>query len=111
MQLMLKPTSLRQATRSRFHQLAILFLTGILALQLIASAFHKHDLAEDHADCVSCYIVAHFPPGVPPVTVEMLPTPSVLHYPLLTLHTYFYLVAQSFLVPPSHAPPALLSPL
>jgi hypothetical protein len=111
MQLMLKPNSPRQATRSRLHQLAILFLAGILALQLIGSAFHKHDLAEDHADCVSCYIAAHFPPGVPPVTAEMPPTPSVLYYPLLTLRTYFYLVGQSFLVPPSHAPPALLSSL
>jgi hypothetical protein len=78
----------------------------VLALQLIGSGLHKHDLTTDDAsDCVSCYIAAHLPTGVPPVNVVLQAITLVLAYRLARLPQTPCLARQSYLIPPSQAPP------
>lgn len=82
----------------------------VLALQLIGSGIHKHDVtADDAPDCVSCYMAAHLPTGVPPVNVVLQAIALVLAYRLARLPQTFYVARQSYLIPLAQAPPRLPS--
>lgn len=96
--------------RSRFSR-AVLWLAGlILALQLIGSGFHKHDLTEQAPDCVSCQIASHFPGDVPKVAAVLQAVFLVIAYRLARLPQYSYVAQQSYLIPPRQAPPRHLLP-
>jgi hypothetical protein len=79
---------------------------AILTLQLLASATHNHALAEEHDDCVSCYLAAHSPPDMPSIALEILPAPLSPHSRFLPIPAYFFPATRSFLFPLSQAPPA-----
>lgn len=92
---------------TRWPGILVLLLGAILALQLLGSAAHDHALAEDHDDCVSCYLAAHLPPDMPSADgLQTLRAPALLRYQVLPVPSYFFLVARSFLIPLSQAPPA-----
>ena len=111
MQLSSKNFSHRLQSTNRFYRVALYIAMSILVVQLIGMAFHKHDITEDSSDCVSCYLAAHLPSGVPPVSMDIAPTLTILYYRLASLPRYFFVAQQSYLVPLSQAPPRHSSPL
>lgn len=95
--------------RSRFSRAVIWFAGLILALQLIGTAFHKHDLTEQAPDCVSCQMASHFPADVPAAGAALLAVFLVVAYRLARLPRYRYVAEPSYLIPPRQAPPRRLS--
>jgi hypothetical protein len=78
----------------------------MLAWQLIASAFHHHDLTQEPSNCVSCQIAGHFPADLPVVGIAMPAILWVLVYRIVSLPRYVSVTAQSYLIPLCQAPPA-----
>lgn len=91
--------------KSRFSSALLWLAAFVLALQLIASGFHKHDIAEQSSDCVSCQIAAHFPADLPAVGTALQAVFLVVAYRLARLPQYYYVAEQSYLIPPRQAPP------
>jgi hypothetical protein len=83
----------------------------VVALQLIGAAYHRHDLVDESPDCVSCYLTAHVPSPIPPVSADVLPSLTILHYRIASLPIYLFVAQQSYLIPHSHAPPRVFSPI
>jgi hypothetical protein len=107
MQLTLNMVSRSMRKGSRLYRPAIWLLAAILTLQVFASAFHNHDLATEHSDCVSCYFVAHFPSPISPVTIDLSPNVAHFQYQILEFPAYVFLATPSFLIPLSQGPPVL----
>lgn len=82
----------------------------VVTLQLIGAAYHRHNLADLSPDCTSCYLTAHVPSPIPPVSADVLPSPIILHYRIASLPIYLFVAQQSYLIPHSQAPPRVLSP-
>lgn len=84
----------------------------VISLQLIAMAFHKHDLSEQSDDCVGCYLSAHVPTGVPKIPAEVVISLAVIAYHIALQPIYSFVAAQSsYLLPLPQAPPHLSSPV
>lgn len=111
MQLQVKNRAGSAAIKLHWPGMLVWLLGAILALQLLGSAAHDHALAEEHDDCVSCYLAAHLPPDMPSDALQIVSAPAQLHYQILPVPTYFFLAACSFLIPLSQAPPVRPSSL
>lgn len=109
MQLKAKHRAGAAAMRTLWPGMLVWLLGAVLALQLLGSAAHNHAFAEQHDDCVSCYLAAHLPPDMPSDVRPNVSTPVLPRYQVLPVPTYFFLAARSFLIPLSQAPPARLS--
>jgi hypothetical protein len=92
-------------SRSRLTQALLWMAAIVLALQLIGSAFHKHDLADESHDCVSCQIALHFPADLPAVNAVLQAVFLLVAYRIALLPRYVYVAEQSYLIPPRQAPP------
>ncbi|HEY8099873.1 MAG TPA: hypothetical protein VIF82_03905 [Burkholderiaceae bacterium] len=103
--------SAKRTTKIRLYQLAFWLMTLVLTLQLVGMAFHKHDLTEEHSDCVSCYLAAHVPSHVPAAPAVIIAAFLIFVYRIALQPIYFHIVPHSFLIPHSHAPPHGFSPL
>ena len=95
-------------SRSRLAKVLLWIAAFVLALQLIASGFHKHDLADESRDCVSCQVASHFPADLPAVNAVLQAVFLVLAYRIALLPRYVYVAEQSYLIPPRQAPPRRL---
>ncbi len=81
-----------------------------VTVELIGSAQHRNDLTIQRDPCASCYLVAHIPSLIPPVSADVLPSLTILNYQIALLTTYFFVAQQSYLIPHSQAPPRIFSP-
>jgi hypothetical protein len=109
MQLFLNKFRRERLAASPLSRVLLALAALVLALQLIGSVVHKHDLTVDDApDCVSCYVAAHLPTGAPPVNVVLQAIALVLVYRLARLPQTPCVARQSYLIPPSQAPPRQL---
>ena len=97
-------------SRPRLAKALLWMAAIILALQLIGSAFHKHDLANESHDCVSCQIASHFPADLPAVNAVLQAIFLVVAYRIALLPRYVYVAGQSYLIPPRQAPPRFTVP-
>jgi hypothetical protein len=86
------------------------FVLVIVTLQLIGAGFHHHDVLEESDDCVSCYMVAHVPSPMPPVSLDVLPSLTILPYQIASLPIYLFVAQQSYLIPHAQAPPHIIAP-
>jgi hypothetical protein len=55
-------------TSTALRRLLLCACALILALQLMGSSYHEHDLAEQLSDCVSCQAAAHATADLPAVS-------------------------------------------
>jgi hypothetical protein len=110
MQLSHKHSSRGSTGKAGLYRLLHWLVLTIVTLQLIGAACHRHDLADQSPDCVSCYLAAHVPSPIPPVSADVLPSPTILHYRIASLPAYLFVAQQSYLIPHSQAPPRVLSP-
>jgi hypothetical protein len=111
MQLTIDPPRSKQHTKGRLYQVALWLAAFVIALQLVGMAFHKHDLTEQSDNCVSCYMAAQLPSGMPKAPAEVLITLAALVYRIALQPIYFFIAEQSYLIPPSQAPPRISSPV
>ena len=78
----------------------------VLALQLVGSAFHDHDLGEQLSDCVSCHVASHAIADIPAVSPQLLAVFLAVAYLLARLPRRLPLVVlRRYLIPPCLAPP------
>jgi len=109
MQLSINQLRLNARTRSPALRALLWLCTIAFAIQLLAAATHRHDIAERLHDCVSCHLSAQLHTGVPPA-LPALPAPllQLSHaVPHFTAAPFF--AAPSYLIPPRQAPPRHLS--
>ena len=98
--------------KARLSRAALWLAMLVISLQLIAMGFHKHDLAEQEHDCVSCYLSAHAPAGLPKVPDEVIINLAVIAYRIALQPIYSFIAVQSsYLLPLPQAPPRLSSPV
>lgn len=84
----------------------------VISLQLVAMAFHKHDLTEQSQDCASCYLSAHVPTGLPKVPAEVVIRLAIIAYRIALQPIRSFLIVQSsYLLPLPQAPPRFSSPV
>ena len=78
----------------------------MLALQLVGSAFHDHDLDEQLSDCVSCQMASHAIADIPAVAPQLLALFLAVAYLLARLPRPLpHVVLRRYLIPPCLAPP------
>lgn len=112
MQSSISTSSYRRYAKGRFSRAALWLAMLVISLQLIAMAFHKHDLAEQDHDCVGCYLSAHVPTDLPMVQAEIIISLTVIAYRIALQPIYSFIAAQSsYLLPLPQAPPPLSSPV
>lgn len=86
---------------------ALLCLCALmLALQLVGSAFHDHELNEQLSDCVSCQVAAQSVADLPAVNPVLLAVLLAVAYVVARLHRPALLVLRRYLIPVRHGPPA-----
>ncbi|SFV11714.1 hypothetical protein [Pseudoduganella namucuonensis] len=78
----------------------------LLALQLVGSAFHEHELSEQLSDCVSCQVAAHALADLPAVNPVLLAVLLAVAYVIARLHRPALVVLRRYLIPVRHGPPA-----
>ena len=101
---------LSQPTRRRsittLVQRVILCLCAlVMALQLVSSSFHDHDLADQLSDCVSCHVSSHSHAALPSVAPELLATFLAVAYLIARLPRPALVVLRRYLIPARQAPP------
>lgn len=102
---------------TRFKQIAaplrqvVLCLCGlILALQLVGTSFHDHDLAEQLNDCVSCQLASQPALDLPAVDPQLLAVFLTVAYVLARLPRPVLVVLRRYLIPARQAPPRAAIP-
>lgn len=108
MQLSLDNFRSERLAKSLVSRALLVLAALVLTLQLIGTAFHKHDLTEESPDCVSCYMAAHFPANVPAVNAALQAVFLFVIYRLACRPQYVSAVRQNYLIPLSQAPPRCL---
>jgi hypothetical protein len=91
--------------RTRFQRVMLCVVLLLLSIQLLGTAFHKHDVAESRSDCAACSFVHHLPTGLPELNVGLPPVMLMLVYRLAGIGAYHFLPRTSYLIPRSQAPP------
>lgn len=79
----------------------------VFALQLAGASWHRHDVVEKMADCVSCHISAHLPAVTSGAAPALLAVFLAVAYSLERLHRTSAAVRPDFLTPRQQAPPRL----
>lgn len=77
----------------------------ILALQLVGSSFHDHDLSEQLSDCVSCQVASHSTADLPAVSPQLLAIFLAIAFVIARLPRPAPLVLRRYLIPLRQAPP------
>ena len=102
----------------RFKQVAaplrrvlLCLCTLVLALQLVGSAFHDHDLAEQLNDCVSCQVASQPALDLPSVDPQLLAVFLTVAYFLARLPRPVVVAARRYLLPSPQAPPGAAIPV
>lgn len=95
---------------ARYQRVVMFFVLMFLALQLLSASAHAHPYAEDHSgDCAACQ-VADMPLGALPPPAAVAPVAALVAYAPPPLAVSATLPRTSYLIPPSHAPPAATIP-
>lgn len=99
----------RSAPRSHFgsalRRLLVCACALILALQLVGTSFHDHDLAEQLSDCVSCQVASHAKADLPAVSPQLLAIFLAIAYLLARLPRPAPIQRRQYLIPMPQAPP------
>jgi len=96
----------RQQQFTTLIQRVILCLCAlVMALQLVGSSFHDHDLAEQLSDCVSCHVASHASAALPAVAPQLLAVFLAVAYILARLPRPTPVVLRCYLIPSRQAPP------
>jgi hypothetical protein len=82
----------------------------LLALQLLGSSFHDHDLSEQLNDCVSCQLASQPALDLPAVDPQLLAVFLALAYFLARLPRPAVVVLRRYLIPARQAPPGSALP-
>lgn len=77
----------------------------ILALQLIGTSFHDHDLAEQLSDCVSCQVAAQASADLPATPPQLLAIFLAVAFLLARLPRPAPFYRRQYLIPSPQAPP------
>jgi hypothetical protein len=91
--------------KTRFQRVLMCVVLLLLSIQLMGTAFHKHEYTDTKSDCATCSFIHHLPSGLPDVAVALLPVMMPLVYRILGAGSYHFLVQPSYLIPRSQAPP------
>ena len=92
-------------TSTALRRLLLCACALILALQLIGSSYHDHDLAEQLSDCVSCQVAAHATADLPAVSPQLLAVFLAVVYLLARLPRPAPFYRRQYLIPSPQAPP------
>ena len=95
----------QQPYRALLRRVLLCLCALAMALQLVGSSFHDHDLADQLSDCVSCHVGAHSHatlPAAPPVVLAVF---LAIAYVLARLPHPVAVVVQRYLIPSRQAPP------
>jgi hypothetical protein len=90
---------------TRFQRVLLCVVLLLLSMQLLGTAFHKHDVAGSDADCATCSFVHHLPTGLPELNVGLPAVMLVIAYWLASAGAYHFQPRTSYLIPRSQAPP------
>lgn len=91
--------------RAPLRRVLLVLCAMLLALQLVGSAFHDHDLDEQLSDCVSCQIAAHSIADLPAVAPQLLALFLAIAWVLARLPRPVLVVVRQYLIPSPQAPP------
>lgn len=91
--------------RAPLRRMLLAVCALLLALQLVGSAFHEHDLSEQLSDCVSCQIAAHTIADLPAVAPQLLAVFLAIAWVLARLPRPVLVVPLQYLIPSPQAPP------
>lgn len=100
------PYPVDRFARSTLRKVLVCVCALILALQLIGSAFHKHDPSETLPDCVSCHVAAQPLADIPAIPATVLAVLLVVAYLLALRPKLPVVVVRRYLTPPRQAPPS-----
>ena len=92
-------------TSTALRRLFLCACALILALQLIGSSYHEHDLAEQLSDCVSCQVAAHGTADLAAVSPQLLAVFLAVVYLLARLPRPAPFYRRQYLIPSPQAPP------
>lgn len=83
----------------------------VLALQLLGSSFHDHDLSEQLNDCVSCQLASQPALDLPSVDPQLLAVFLAVAYLLACQPRPVMVVLRRYLIPVRQAPPGAAVPV
>jgi len=95
----------RRTFTTLFQRVMLCLCALVMALQLVGSSFHDHDLADQLSDCVSCHVASHAHAALPAVAPELLAVFLAIAYVLARLPRPTMVVLRQYLIPSPQAPP------
>jgi len=98
-------SSIDRLPRGRLLRALLWLCTIVFALQMLGSGWHKHDLQDKKADCVSCHIAAHVPATTPGAAPALLAVFLLVAYLLARQPHVAPRVRPSCPTPSQQAPP------
>ena len=103
----LSSRTLAAPARHGFVRVVFCLATLFLMLQLFCMAFHRHALTEQVSDCVSCYSACQLSGGTTEPILKIAAAPVVVYRQPILIALSQPILADHFLLPPAHAPPAV----
>lgn len=95
----------QQLARTLLRRVLLCLCALAMALQLIGTSFHDHDLADQLSDCVSCHVASHSQAAIPATPPEVLAVFLAIAYVLARLPRPAAVVLRRYLIPSRQAPP------
>ena len=95
----------QQPARTLLRRVLLCLCALAMALQLVGSSFHDHDLSEQLSDCVSCQIASHSTADLPAASPQLLALFLVIAFVLARLPRPAPVVLRRYLIPSRQAPP------
>lgn len=95
----------QQPARTLLRRVLLCLCALAMALQLVGSSFHDHDLADQLSDCVSCHVAAHSQAAIPAAPPEVLAVFLAVAFILARLPRPVAVVLRRYLIPSRQAPP------
>lgn len=96
----------QQPARTLLRRVLLCLCALAMALQLVGSSFHDHDLADQLSDCVSCHVASHSQAAIAAAPPEVLAVFLAVAFILARLPRPVAVVLRRYLIPSRQAPPS-----